>query len=227
MVAIKPGMTADIVSESDEPTKEGPPLQSVIYEVTDRSLILSQTTPPITDVQQGKRLLVTFLDKSEEANPTSRYGIWATLTRLMTNYEIAPSQMVPALVLERETKPQTHNFRMSYRINPATDSDLTVLVRGVRVNVIDISIGGVRIGSKSDLSLKANDIVKLAITIDGKTIDIEGMVVRAWSAQTASGTGINQQFASIQFLSNQNARESMLGNKIILMEREKLAKRIR
>jgi hypothetical protein len=227
MAAIKPGMTADIVSAGDETKKESPPLQTVIYEVTDRRLILSQTTPPLTNAQQGKRLLVTFLEKREGVNPNSRYGFWATLTGLLTNYEIGPSQMVPALVLERETKPQTHNLRMSYRINPAADSGLTVIVRGVPVNVVDISVGGVRISSKSDLSLKDRDIVKLAINIDGKTLDIEGMVVRVWSAQTAIGTDINQQFASIQFLSNQNARESLLGKKIILMEREKLAHRIR
>lgn len=227
MAVIKPGMTADIVSAGDETKKESPPLQAVIYEVTDRLLIMSQTTPPITNAQQGKQLLVTFLEKSEGVNLNSRYGFLAKLTRLLTNYEIAPSQMGPALVLERETKPQTHNLRMSYRINPTTDSGLAVVVRGVPVNVVDISIGGVRIGSKSDLSLKVSDIVKLAINVDGKTLDIEGMVIRVWSAQTAIGTGINQHFASIQFLSNQNARESLLGKKIILMERVKLAHRIR
>ncbi|MDO8721348.1 MAG: PilZ domain-containing protein [Syntrophales bacterium] len=222
MVAIKPGMTADIISAGDETKKESPPLQTEIYEVTERRLTLSQTTPPITNAQQGKRFLVTFLEKSGEVNP--RHGFWATLTRLLTNYEIAPSQLVPALVMERETNPQTYNLRMSYRINP-TDSGLTVVVRGVPVNVVDISIGGVRISSKHDLSLKPRDIVKLAINIDGKTLDIEGMVVRVWSSQTAGGG--NQHFASIQFLSNENARESLLGKKIILMEREKLANRIR
>jgi len=225
MVAIKPGMTADIISAGDETKKERAPMQTIIYEITDRRLILSQTTPPITNAQQGKRFMVTFLEKSQGENP--RYSFWATLTGLLTNYEIAPSQLGTALVLERETSPQTYNLRMSYRINPTMDSGLTVVVRGAPVDVVDISIDGVRVRSKSDIALTARDIVKLAITIDGKTLDIEGMVIRVWSAQTAIGAVGNMQFASIQFLSNQKGRESLLGKKIILMEREKLANRIR
>ncbi len=225
MATIEPGIIVDIIFAGDETKNQIPSLQSIIYDTKDRRLILSQTTPPITDAGVGKKLLVTFIDKNDGTSP--RYGFWAKLTELWTDYEISSSQRVPALILQRETGLETYNLRMSYRIRPLMDRGLTIYLQGKPIDIIDISVGGVRISSKIDHALKSQDIIKLTISIDDRKFDVESQVIRVWSSQIASGVSENRHFASIQFRNQQAARESLLGRKILLLERELLTQRIR
>jgi len=224
MIAIKPGMTAYIILEEDRTKSQISQMQTMVYDIRDRQLILSQTTPTITNAQLGKRFLVTFLEKSEIINP--RFGFIAKLERILNNYEIASSQLVPALLLERESRPEAHNLRTCYRINPSLDSGLTASLQGVPVNIVDISIDGIRISSKREFSLHTGDIVKLTIDVDDKKFDAEGMVIRVWSSPAVLGSGGNLQYASIQFTSGQKDRETLLGSKIIHLERQRLAQGI-
>lgn len=218
MVDIKSGMMADMTFEGDETKSQVPSRETIIYSVADTRIILSQTMPPLTDAQQGKRFLLTFLQKSKGPNP--RCGFWAKLIGLLTDYELAPSQLVPALVMARETDPTTYNLRMSYRIRPLLHGGLSIMLRGVEVNIVDISVGGVLISTTKSLALKPQDMIALIIRVDDRKLDLKGLVIRVWSSQSAFGA---QQFASIQFFSNEAARESLLGRKILLMERERLA----
>jgi len=70
-----------------------------------------------------------------------------------------------------------------------------------------------------------HDLIKVTIGVDDTKFDVEGRVVKTWSARMAGGVG-HQSYASIQFLDNQAARESLLSRKIILLEREMLARGI-
>lgn len=219
MVSIRPGVSADLIFEGDETKQSMPRMQTMIYSVAERCMILSQTTPPIADARLGKRLLVTFLEASE--GTILRYGFWARL-KGFKDYELTPSQRVPVLVVEQETEPKKYNLRMNFRIKPMINRGLTAFIQGLSVTIVDISVGGVRISTKNDLPFKAHDTIKVTIGVDDSKFDVEGRVIRAWSARTAGGVG-HQSYASIQFLDNQAARESLLSRKIILLERELLA----
>ena len=116
---------------------------------------------------------------------------------------------------------------MDHRINPAPDSGLTVSLGREPVNIVDISLGGIRISSKKELPLHSGDIVKLTINVDDKKFDAEGMVIRVWSSKAILSIGGDPHLASIKFTSNQKDRETLLGRKIILLERERLAQTIR
>jgi hypothetical protein len=219
MVSIRPGVTADVIFEGDETKQQIPRMQSMVYSVEGKCVLLSQTTPLISNAWLGKRLLVTFLEANE--GTSLRYGFWGRLKGLK-NYELTPSQLVPALVLEQETEPRKYNLRMDFRIKPVINKGLGAFFQGTPVTIVDISVGGIRISTKTDLSLKVHDTIKLTIGVDDAKFDVEGKVIRAWSAKAGGGSGLNF-YASVQFLDNQTARESLLSRKIILLERELLA----
>jgi hypothetical protein len=115
MADIRSGVMADIIFEDDETNNQIPRLQTIIYSVADRRMMLSQTAPPVSKEMQGKRLLVTFLETNEGVS--NRYGFWAKL-KMLKDHEIIPSQPVPVLIIERDTEPKKCNLRMNYRINP-------------------------------------------------------------------------------------------------------------
>mgnify|MGYP001378634425 CR=1 FL=1 len=219
MVSVRPGVTADILFEGDETKPQVSPLRAMIYSVTEKRLILSQTAPPVSDARLGKRFLITFLQESE--GTIHRYGVWARLKGI-ADYELTPSQRVPALSLERESEPRKHNLRMNFRIKPPLNRGLSASVQGAPVAIVDISVGGIRISSRNSFPFKAQELVKITIAVDNGKFEVQARVIRTWQSRVA-GAGQLLSYASMQFLDNQAARESLLSKKIILLERELLA----
>jgi hypothetical protein len=220
MVSIRPGVAAEIIFEGDEAEQRIPCPQTMICSVEEKRILLSQPAPPISATRRGNRLLVTFLEADEGIS--IRYGFWGRL-KGFKDYELTPSQRISVLVVERETEPKKYNLRENFRIKPPPNQGLTAFSQGLWFTIVDISVGGVRISTKKDLPFKVHDLIKVTIGVDNTNFDVEGRVVKAWSARMAGGVG-HQSCASIQFLNNQAARESLLGRKIILLEREMLAR---
>ncbi len=220
MATIKPGISADIIFEGDESCHA---IQTTIHHVAGPRVILSPNTPLTKDYQLGKRLLVSFLEKSEVGN--DRYVFWAKLTELLTDYELTPSQYISALVIEIQTDPKKNDLRTSYRIGPLSNKDLTVFLQGVEVDILDISVGGIRISTSSP-SLNPHDKIKLTINIDNNKFDVGGRIIKVWSSQKTVDKAGHQQ-AAIQFLDHQKERDNLLGGKIFRLDRERLAKRMR
>ncbi len=219
MVDIRPGVMADIIFEGDETKNQIPRLQTIIQSIEERRMILAQTTPPVPEERRGKRLLVTFLETNDGISV--RYGFWAKL-KAVTDHEIIRFQPVPVLMIERETEPKKCNLRMNYRIKPMMNRGLAAVFQGAPVTIVDISVGGLRMSAKTAFAFNVLDIITVTIDVDGKKFDVEGRVIRAWSPPP-TGAGGQQHYASLQFLSNQAARESLLSKKIILLEREQLS----
>lgn len=127
------------------------------------------------------------------------------------------------LLLEKENNPATVNRRMGFRVRPLPNSGLSVFFQETAVNVIDISVGGACISRSQELSLTSQETVTLIISVDGKRFDVKSTVIRTWSSQSASGS---QYFASIQFVGNPAMRESLLGKKIMHLERERFLNKL-
>jgi hypothetical protein len=223
MAAIKPGMMADITLEGIEAKGHVYNFRTMIYDVIGRNIIVSQTSPPIRKDRQQKELFVTFLAKKE--TKYFRYGFRAALVEFLADYEIASSRRVPALVLEQKSNPEPHNLRMNFRIKPISNNDIAVSLQGGRVNIIDISLGGVRISTNRILTIKPRDIVKLKLSIDGGNLEPEGMVISAWASEANDKTDKIGflQYATISFLTHQKELEAILGRKILHLERKLLA----
>ena len=222
MVSVRPGVAAEIIFDGDESEQRRPCPQTMICSVEEKRILLSQPTPPIADAWRGKRLLVTFLETDEGIS--LRYAFWGRV-KGFKDYELTPSQRIPVLVIERETEPKKYNLRENFRIKPLLNKGLTFFFQGLSFTIVDISVGGVRISTNKDFPFKVHDRIKVTIGVDDTKFDVEGRVVKAWSARMAGGVG-HQSCASIQFLDNQAARESLLSRKIILLEREMLARGI-
>jgi hypothetical protein len=221
MKNIEPGMIADIIFEGDETKSHIPGLKAVIHAVKDRRIIMSQTEPPITKDHSGKRFMITFLE--ENYQKTNRYGVWAKLTGILEGYKIPNEQSVPALVMERESNMTISDLRMGFRVKPLPHSGLNIFFKGAEANIVNISIGGVCMSDSKDFFLKPQQKVTVTINIDGNKFDLEGMVIRTWSSQSVFGM---EHFASLRFLSYSEMRESLLGNKIMFIDRRRLANRV-
>jgi hypothetical protein len=226
MKTIEPGMIADVIYEGDETKSQVPSLKTVIHAIKDRRIILSQTEPPITTALKGKQFLITFLERSDRR--TSRYGVRARLIGVLADYQIVPAQPAPAqpapaqpapvLVMERESNLEIFDLRTAFRIRATQSDGVRVFFQGKEANIVNISIGGVCISESKELPLKPQEMVTVTVSIDGNKFDVESMVIRTWSSQLTCGP---QHFASLQFLSHSTIRESLLGNKMMLLDRRR------
>ena len=221
MKNIEPGVIADVIFEDDETKSQIHSLKAVIHAVKDRRIIMSQTEPPITKALLGKRFLITFLEKNYQR--TNRYGVWAKLIGVLASYEILNAQPIPALVMERESNLAISDLRIGFRVKPLPHGGLNIFFQGEEVNIVNISIGGVCISDSKDFSLIPQQTVTVTINIDGKKFDLEAMVIRTWSSKSAFGI---VHFACLQFRSYSEMRESLLANKIMFLDRRRLANRI-
>lgn len=219
MAEIKAGTMADLMFEGSE-TGGVSSMETITYSVEGRRIVLSQPTPPLSEEHKGKRLLVTFIERKDGTQ--HRYGFWAELTDLPADYEITADNRVPALVLQKKTDPKIYNLRMAYRIQPAPNSGLSISIHGTEVNIIDISVNGARISSAILAPLKPHAVIHLILTVDGKRLEVEGMLIRVWSNTTVGSVGY-LQFATIKFTDMQQEREYFLGRKILFLERQRLA----
>ncbi|MDA8124100.1 MAG: PilZ domain-containing protein [Deltaproteobacteria bacterium] len=224
MVSIEPGTLVELLFDGDDWTNRSAGIQAIAYSVSDKHIVLSQTTPPLAKALFGKRLRLTYLDKSGDI--PLRCGFEGRL-RGLVDHERSPSERVPALVFERESDPETCNLRENFRIKPSTDAGLEILLKATRVVIVDISEGGACVRLINEVTLNPGDTVKLTIAVDGRSFDVESKVVRVWSPQTACGNNGRQQFASFRFLGNQAARENVLARKIFDLERSQIQNKIR
>lgn len=220
MKTIEPGMIVDVIFEGSETNIHVPGLKAVIHAAKDRRIILSQTEPPIDTALKGKQFLITFLEKSYQR--TNRYGFRAKLIEILANYEIVPGLPVPVLVMERESNSEIFDMRTAFRIKATRKDGLSVFFQGKETNIVNISIGSLCISEREVFLLKPQETVTVTISIDDKKFDVESMVIRTWSSHLTGGI---QHFASLQFLSHSAMRESLLGNKMMFLDRRRIANR--
>ena len=125
--------------------------------------------------------------------------------------------------LERQSNPENFERRMSFRVKPTLSSGLKILFQGAEADIVDISVGGACITKSKEFFLKSQETVSMVIGIDGQRFDVRSKVIRAWSAKSEQGV---KYFLSLQFLSHPAMRESLLGRKIMLLERERFLNKI-
>ncbi|MCE5281130.1 MAG: PilZ domain-containing protein [Deltaproteobacteria bacterium] len=225
MVNIKPGISGEILFEEAAGAEDRPVgFPTTIYSVSERRILLAQTDPPLPADDLGRVVVFTYVIHKESA--PARHRFHARMVGF-SDHEIAPGQRVPALVIERTSAPEPCNLRMNFRIKPSAERGLAVLLGGVPVVIVDISEGGVCVRLKGEMTLKLQDMVRLTVSVDGRSFDVDSQVVRICAPQAAAGTASLQQFVSLQFLGNQAARENILGRKLFHLERVQIKNKIR
>jgi hypothetical protein len=220
MMSIKPGLSVKLVVGIDPRTERVYARNSTVHDVDGDRLVLAQTEPWIRRSMLGKEITVTYLAK--EKGRSLRYGFSAVITEFIDSYVLASAQEVRAVAVRRKTDPVPYNIRVYYRVEPTGRSGLDVSVLQKRVNVLDISLGGIKFTFDRSLELKAHAEVKVNFNIEGTVYGIDARILRVWEGENERLRN-ELAFASAEFLDVPAKLERALSRAIREIEREALS----
>jgi hypothetical protein len=212
---IEPGTPLMVIINTDSTEKKTHAVSSTLHQVMGTTMIIGQTDPPLPVSMLNREVTVTFL--STKGSRTDRYGFCAVIKEFIHHYRTSAAGRIEAISMVQRTEPFIHNFRMFYRVRPTSRSGLRVTIEGHEVNVINISLGGVKVSYYAPLTFLAGTIVNLSLDISGKAFPLEAKII---TASTDTGTDRGLSFASAQFLNVGEILEDVLAKKIRDIERE-------
>jgi hypothetical protein len=194
--------------------------RTLVYDQQAQTIILGQTAPPTLKSSITKAIVVTYLVK-KEGRP-SRFGFPANILDIINNYEISSGEKVPAIVIEQVDKPRPFNIRSNFRLRVPSFGAITMRIRGEKLNLIDVSIGGAMVSGISSIALHPNERIKATIVFGNQPYEVEAEVMRTWSPDSKTGQR-DVQFASLMFINATMPFEIALGRAIFALERRLLA----
>ncbi len=192
-------------------------MRSVIFDVLDNKVIMAQSSPRVLKSGLNKEIMVTYLAGGK--SHLSRLGFLAKITDLIDDYEIVSKVRVNAIVIKKTGAPEPLNIRLHFRLTVPSDSDLQLLIGDEKVNLIDISIGGAKIGLTGAKPLRPHDRVKLSLGFDNREFKLDAEVLRIWFPGVTDSNK-DSQLAAIQFLNTGRQFQHLLGEKIFTIQRQ-------
>ena len=169
----------------------------------------------------NKEIVVTYLVKENDKH--LRYGFSAVIVEFIDRYQLMSKQHVCAIVVRKRSDPKPYNIRMWYRAQPSSKSGLDVSIYNKKVNVIDISLGGIRFSYDKSLQLEANKVIEVRLGMAGAVYTIEARIIRTWETEIERFKG-ELWFAAAEFLNLSPRIEQELSRKIRDIERENLSR---
>ena len=122
-------------------------------------------------------------------------------------------------MLLREGLREPYNLRMFYRLEPPSNCGIDIFVNGIKVSILDISIGGASFSHNKIYPFKMNEETKIILVIGERASQIESKVVRVWEPENEK-VKKSLEFVSIQFLDMNGHIKNELGRKIQDVERD-------
>ena len=220
-MSIRPGLDVKVIVEMDQRTERANARNSRIYDIDGDSLILAQTEPSIENSMLNQEIVVTYLVKEKQSY--TRHGFSAVVAEFIDRYQLITKQHVRAIVVRKCSDPKPYNIRMWYRVRPTSKSGLDVSIYNKGVNVIDISLGGIRFSYDKSLQLEENKVIQVRLGTAGAVYTIEARIIRTWETDIERFRG-ELKFASAEFLNVSIRTEQELSRKIRDMERENLSR---
>lgn len=191
---------------------------SVIYDSDGDTLILAQTEPPVEASMLNQEVVVTYVVQEESGYV--RYGFYAVITDFLDDFQPEPGRHRRAITVRRRSRPEPYNIRMRYRVQPSNKSGLDVSVRGKKVNVVDISLGGIRFSYDERLRLEVNKVVEVGLAVGRDVHTVEARIVRIWEKE-AEFFKTEVRLAAAEFRNMSRRFEDELSRKIREIERER------
>ena len=220
-MGIMPGLNVKLIVEVDSRTERISARTSTVYDVDGERLVLAQTEPAIGNSMLDKEITVTYL--AEEKKGPARYGFPAVITGFVDYYELVSTREVQALAVRKRANPLPYNIRRCYRVEPTERSGLDMSIHGKRVNILNVSLGGVRFTyDVGGLELYPGSVVEISFDIDGIICKTDATILRIWSGED-EGFRRDLFFAAAEFLEVTRTFEQELSRKIREIERESLA----
>jgi hypothetical protein len=217
---VRAGLTLDIIFENELNRPKAHYMKAVIYDCEKNFIIVSQTSPALSALFIGRRLLMTFLVRRD--NRIFRMGFPAELINIIPDYEISSGNTVDALRCRKTGDPEPMDFRMTFRVKPPSNTDVCLFVEEQKVSLLDISIGGAKFTYPRRHVFRAGDKMIFKLIIGREMFNVDA-VIR--SVRHADDSAANKllQYVSVEFRYSDRAVEASLGKAIMNIERSLLA----
>jgi len=220
MPDLKVGTRVNIVFENEIMKSGAHYMKALVYDIEENKVIVSQTSPALNRRFLDRAVVVSFL--AEIDNRYLRFGFPSKLIDLVGDYKIASGQNVEALILQKYKEAELVDFRMYFRVTPRMQSDICLIYKEKKVNLIDISLGGARFTCSLEHSLRAAEKIKFKLLIGTRVFDLDTIVREVWVPYNVSAN-INLQHVSVEFEYDDKQLETLLGKAIMEIERRLLS----
>jgi hypothetical protein len=213
-MSIKPGTSVDIIL--DPTSEEVKHLRALVYEVTGKRLILSQTSPRIQPPPPKGPLYVTYM--SSKGNRARRMGFPATVLGFGGDYALLSGTRVPTIIVEMGREPEETSLRRGFRIRTPSNSGLTLTIMGRNYVIFDISVTGMHfIQPRWQPAFRRQDSLECRLNIDGQSYPLKARVVRVSEARES-------RRIAAAFIRLGKEVQPVLNRKILLLERMELSR---
>ncbi|MDR2302778.1 MAG: PilZ domain-containing protein [Deltaproteobacteria bacterium] len=146
---LRPNTRIDLILDIDLINDRIDVRNGVVYDITDRNVIISQTDPIMTRTMLGREIQVTFVGREPVSGEILRWGWTGKITKI-DNYQLNANETVQAIYLTSPAMGQISetNARMDYRLNIVSNDHISIQTHPSfgRVVLFDFSAGGVLIG---------------------------------------------------------------------------------
>ena len=220
---IKPGSNIRLVTEIDLARERIHVKNTTVYDVNGSFIILAQTDPPVLKSMLHKEVIVTYLKHENEG--MVRYGFPATVMEFVESYKLSDTQSAKAVIVSARAEAAPYSIRMFFRVEPTSRSNLTMMVEHAEVNILDISLGGVKFSHDRRLSLNPNTVADISISIDGKVHQLQARILRNWEPDNERLRS-QLRLTSAEFLHMKKSMEHELSRKIHQIQAESRLKEV-
>lgn len=217
---LKIGTRVDIVFENEINKSHAHYMKALVYDYEGNNITISQTSPVLNRRFLNRWVLVTFLGNTEKR--VLRFGFLARLIDLITDYQIASNKNVEALILKQNGKPELVDFRMHFRVKPPSQSDVSLVFKDEKVNLIDISLGGAKFTYPKSYLFVHGDTIKIKLVVGSAVFNLEARV-RNISLPHDFSANKSLQYVGIEFEHDIRQLDAALGKAIIGIERQMLS----
>ncbi len=210
---IRPGMAIQISMVLDSGKTIYP--RAMIYDIQDKKVIFSQTSPPLLRSHIGRYMLLSSV--LTQGGKPQRYGFLARVTGFIKDYEIASQAKVMAVSADVKSESTEVDLRESYRVKPAADCGLLLVVNKEEYPIVDISLGGVIFSQPfSKISSSPTGELPMILVIDEVPIKLLARVIRVLEKE-------DYRYVACAFNGADKELQSRLGKKILDIERQQLS----
>jgi hypothetical protein len=216
---LRPGIGVDFLFHSDYIKENFRVMRSTIFDIIEKKLILSQSTPTLLASAVNREILLTYLTKQD--GRTIRLGFPSRIIELIRDYELASKERVAAIVVQRTGAATQFELRLHYRLNVPSDSDLKLFYESHCLNLYEISIGGARFGYKEPVHFEPARRVPLTVVIEERRYPLDAEVLRVWTPEVRGQR--DWTFATVRFLHAKGVTERILTKTILRIQRELMA----
>jgi len=188
----------------------------MVHDILDDGIILAQTDPPIPRRFHNKPIIITYLLK--ERGGFLRKGFAATIMDFIGNYLLSSQRATQALAVTQKSDPAPYNLRMFHRIMPTSTSGFGLALEGKKLNIMNVSVGGVCFSHGKIHRFAVNSILPMTVTIYENEYAVKVKVKRIWKPEIEKMVR-SLEYVAIQFIGLDKRLKDTMGRKILDVER--------